>query len=123
MVLVVGSALLGLWIGWRIHTEGVVGLVETMLLLALAGMFVSGIFAHCGSGSPEHEKRIVGPLYAADLIGGCLGSIVAGLLLIPVSGLDITSFTMVPISFLCILLLQGCAASKNAAPAGPALNI
>ncbi len=113
VALLVGSALLGLWIGGRIHTEGVVGLVETMLMLALAGTFVSGIFVHGGSGAPAHEKRIVGPLYAADLIGGCIGSIVAGLLLIPTSGLDITSFMTVPISFLCFLLLRGRAGARD----------
>ncbi len=122
VVLLVGSALLALWIGWRIHTEGSVRLAETMLLLALTGSFVSGIFVHSGRGSPEQEKRLVGPLYAADLIGGCLGSTVAGLLLIPTSGLDVTSFLMVPISFLCLLLLHGHLGSKNGAPADPALQ-
>ncbi len=123
VALLAGSALLALWIGWRIHTEGSVRLVETMLLLALAGSFVSGVFVYSGRGSPEHEKRLIGSLYAADLIGGCLGSTVAGLLLIPTSGLAATSFLMVPISFLCLLLLQGRLGSKNGTPADPALPI
>jgi len=100
-----GAVLLGSLIGWRMHAGSDVGLVETSLLLAASGLLVSGIFACAGSGSPVDEGRIVGPLYAADLAGGCLGSIIAGLVLIPAAGLDATAFASALLSLLCFLLL------------------
>jgi len=105
-VLLIGLALAGSWTAWRIGSGASVGLAETMLLLAMTGLFVAGIFARAGGGSPADEKRLIGPLYAADLIGGCLGSMAAGLILIPGSGLDATASVMVPLSLLCLLLLR-----------------
>jgi spermidine synthase len=41
----------------------------------------------------------LGRLYAADLTGGCLGALVAALLLIPFSGLPTTTLTMAALAF------------------------
>jgi len=38
-------------------------------------------------------------------VGGCLGSLVASLLLVPYGGLDTAALLMVPISLACLVLL------------------
>ena len=100
-----GSVLLSGWIGWRIYTEGAANLAESVLLQTMAGMLVSGVFAYASARDRSDQKGIIGPLYAADLAGGCLGSLVASLLLVPYAGLDTTAFLMVPVSLICFALL------------------
>lgn len=79
------------------------GMAASSLLLALAGFLVAGIFAwagHHGSGADA-----VAPLYAADLLGGCIGSLAAGLVLIPFAGLDTAAVWIVlAIALSCLLL-------------------
>ncbi|MDD5718174.1 MAG: hypothetical protein PHQ53_00630 [Candidatus Krumholzibacteria bacterium] len=59
------------------------------LLLIGTGAAVGGVFAQMSwSDRPE---RLVGPLYGADLLAGGLGSLAAGLYLIPVWGLSGTA--------------------------------
>ena len=103
--LVVGAVLLSGVIGWRIRTEGAASLAESALLQAAAGMLVSGVFAYASGRAASDQKRIIGPLYAADLVGGCLGSLVASLLLVPYGGLDTAALLMAPISLACLVLL------------------
>ncbi len=103
--LILGAVLLSGWIGWRIRTEGAASLAESALLQAAAGMLVSGVFAYAGACDASDQKRVIGPLYAADLAGGCLGSLAASLLLVPYGGLDIAALLMVPVSLVCLLLL------------------
>jgi hypothetical protein len=68
-------------------------------------MLVSGVFAYASGRDASDQKRIIGPLYASDLVGGCLGSLVASLLLVPYGGLDTAALLMVPISLACLVLL------------------
>jgi hypothetical protein len=44
-------------------------------------------------------------LYAADLAGGCLGSIMGSLLWIPLAGLDAAVLGMITLSSLLFLLI------------------
>ena len=41
-------------------------------------------------GAPD-PQAVLGPVYAADLLGGCAGSLVAGLVTIPMLGLPATA--------------------------------
>ena len=60
----------------------------------------------CASDSDiTDQKGVIGPLYAADLVGGCLGSLTASLMLVPCGGLDVTALLMVPVSLICLGLL------------------
>ena len=93
--LLAGFGLLCLIITMAITLSALSGLLPTALLLAAAGFFVAGIFAFVSLYEIQDQKRMISSLYAADLIGGCAGSLLAGLILIPVAGLDITIWAMV----------------------------
>jgi hypothetical protein len=81
------------------------GLAETAALLAAAGCLVAGIFAYASiHGAPEQEK-VISPLYAADLFGGCVGSIAASLVMVPLLGMDLTAAGMVALALLAVLLI------------------
>lgn len=80
-------------------------LAETAGLLAAAGFLVAGVFAYASlRGAPDQEKAI-SPLYAADLFGGCLGSVAASLFMVPLIGMDMTAAAMVVLSLLAVLLV------------------
>ena len=53
---------------------------------------------------PGERHRAIAPLYGADLLGGCLGSLSGSLLLIPFAGLDLSAFLMAPLSVLALTL-------------------
>jgi spermidine synthase len=82
------------------------GRLTTALALAVTGLLVAAAFAYAargggGRGDASHGDAArsagpraglrVGPLYAADLAGGCVGAVLAGLALIPAAGLDATA--------------------------------
>jgi len=98
-------ALLCLFILFRIDAGGLAGLVPTSALLAGAGMLVAGIFGYASLRDRQDQQRAVSPLYAADLAGGCLGSILASLVLIPLFGLPATLKGVIVLAALSILLV------------------
>jgi spermidine synthase len=109
-----GATLLGafilqsLWLG-KWSPAGTGGLCGVSAMLFLTGVLVSGTFAvasfqSTSRGSPQ-TGRIIGPLYAADLAGGSLGSLVSSLLLIPFAGLAETSNLMLPLLLSALILL------------------
>ena len=63
------------------------GIIEVGLALFLCGGAVAAIFGYAGAVTEKKPGRVIGMLYGADLIGGCLGSLAASLILIPVAGL------------------------------------
>jgi spermidine synthase len=80
-------------------------LIEISLLLAITGFLVAGIFAYVSLHNIEDQKRVISPLYAADLIGGCLGSLLGSLILIPLAGMDVTTWGMLLIAAFSVVLL------------------
>lgn len=108
--LAVGFALLALIVGGRVRAVSSGGLMESAVLLLTTGALVSAAFAFAGFAGAGDGRKAVGRLYAADLIGGCLGSLAASLLLIPLAGSDVTAMLMVPPALLMALL-------ANAGPA------
>ena len=81
------------------------GLVEISCLLAIAGFLVAGIFAYASLHEIEDQKNVISPLYSADLIGGCLGSLLGSLILIPLAGIDVTTWGMLLLAAFSILLV------------------
>jgi spermidine synthase len=100
-----GLVLLSGAIGLEISSGRNLGLMETSGLLVLAGFFVAGVFAYASLRTPGDQREVITPLYSADLIGGCLGSILASLVLAPIAGLAVTAHLMVPVSMFSALLL------------------
>jgi spermidine synthase len=103
--LLLGFALLNAAVGWEINSGGSTGLWETSGMLILAGFFVAAVFAYAGLYVADNQQDVIAPLYSADLIGGCLGSLLASLLLAPLAGLAASAYLMAPVALLLIFLL------------------
>jgi len=81
------------------------GFIMIFIMLLFDGMFVAGIFAFISLYNIEAQQDIVKQLYAADLLGGCAGSIIASLVLIPVYGFFFSIMTMIIICAGCFIIL------------------
>lgn len=76
----------------------------TAALLFACGLLVAAIFALAAlEGSPE-QRSVVSPLYAADLLGGSMGSIVASFFFIPVAGLGGSAWAMAVLALAALIL-------------------
>lgn len=64
------------------------GLLAVSALLFFCGFLVAGVFAYASLLGLGGQKAMVGPLYAADLIGGCTGCVLGSLFLIPFLGME-----------------------------------
>ena len=71
----------------------------------VTGFLVAVTFAYTGLREPGEQSKSIVPLYAADLIGGGVGSLLAGILIVPIAGLDISAFLLVPIVGFSLLLI------------------
>lgn len=80
-------------------------LAGTALAMVLTGAFVAGIFAYASLSRVETQEVLVAPLYAADLVGGCIGSLLASLLLIPFLGMAITAHLIAALTVVALILL------------------
>lgn len=104
LILILAVALCG-GAAWALRDGRLEGWAGTALLLLLGGFLTAALFAHASHLGRPVQGGIVGPLYAADLIGGCAGSVVASLLLIPVLGAAGTSGVLVAVAAGALLLL------------------
>jgi len=86
-------ALAAAGLSWRLRAGSGLELVETAAWLLAFGALTAAVFAHA-SRQAEDQARAIGPLYGADLIGGCAGSLAASLLLIPLVGLANTALLL-----------------------------
>ena len=103
--LIAGFAIVGTLVFFQARTEGFSGLAETSGLLAATGFLVAGVFAFASLRWPSGQERAISPLYAADLLGGCAGSVAASLLIVPLAGMDMTAAGMVILALLSLLLV------------------
>jgi len=74
-------------------------------ILCLCGALVAGLFGYASRVGVDDQGAVVSPLYAADLLGGCLGSFLAGLLLLPLLGAGATSAGMALLALAAILTI------------------
>lgn len=101
LLIALGAA--GLLSAWLVDSGARTGLAPGLLLLFGIGALVSGLFA-CVSGVVRaDDEGGMGRLYGADVLGGCLGSLAASLVLIPLAGLDVTAWVVAAISLLAML--------------------
>jgi spermidine synthase len=114
----VGSGSRWWWVailgGFVLLTAGIAGLVwrsvslglpGTALLLFSSGFFVAAVFAFASLHRVDDQEQVIAPLYGADLFGGCLASLLAGLVLVPLMGLDISAWLMLGPAVLMFLLV------------------
>jgi len=83
------------------------GLVLGSAVLVGAGAAVAVVFGYASRMAPtvSGAGEMIGPLYAADLLGGCLGSLLAGGLLILVLGIDGTALAMAALAAVAVALV------------------
>ncbi|MBN1363888.1 MAG: hypothetical protein JW976_03695 [Syntrophaceae bacterium] len=105
ITLLIGFCLLCAFTGIIINMSILTGLVQISCLLAATGFLVAGIFAYVSLHEIEDQSKIISPLYSADLIGGCFGSLLGSLIFIPLVGMDITLSGMLLLAFFSILLV------------------
>jgi hypothetical protein len=74
-------------------------------ILCLCGTLVAGLFGYASRMGVTDQGQAVSPLYAADLLGGCLGSFLAGLLLLPLLGAGATAAGMALLALAAILTI------------------
>jgi spermidine synthase len=86
--ILLGTVGLDLLAAFVVQTGMLAGLIGTGLLLVVTGVAVGGAVACIGR---RDAARVVGPLYAADLVGGCVGAVLGSLLLVPLLGLTFTA--------------------------------
>ncbi|MCX5821063.1 MAG: hypothetical protein NT047_14330 [Deltaproteobacteria bacterium] len=103
--LLAGFSLLSFVAGGIVTSGAAGGLLLTAVLLAAAGFLVGGLFAYAGLRGVREQKNVIGPLYSADLIGGCLGALCGSLILIPMLGLAGTLTAMIILAALALLLI------------------
>ncbi len=106
-----GSGLLAAFAGlnllliWLLGSGAGGGLVLCGAALLGGGALVAGLFAYASFDPRREQRLVVSPLYAADLVGGCLGSLLASLWLTPVLGLIPTAAGMVVLAGLAVVLI------------------
>jgi len=103
--MLLGFVMLSAIIGMAINSGRNSGLAEILVFLFLAGFLVAGVFAYASLRDADDQRKVVNPLYSADLLGGCLGSLAASLFLAPIAGLGAAAHLMVPVAMLSALLL------------------
>jgi len=103
--LLMGFCFLSGFAGIMLKMNITAGLIEISVLLATTGFLVAAIFAYASLYKIEDQQKVISPLYSADLIGGCLGSVLGSLILIPLVGMDVSSWGMLLLSAYAIILV------------------
>lgn len=90
---------------WMFGADTMTGWFSIGCLLFISGVSIAGIFSISGICGVSDRKRVVSPLYASDLVGGCLGSLVASLVMIPLFGMSFSMMSMALITVALIALI------------------
>jgi len=101
-----GFLLLSGFIWLAMHSDHSASLPATFLLMLLTGFLVAGTFSYAGLRQPADQGKAVAPLYAADLIGGGLGSLLASFIFVPVAGLSVSVVLLIPLAALSLFLIR-----------------
>jgi predicted membrane-bound spermidine synthase len=69
----------------------------------LCGFLVAAVFAYSTLIGSGEQRGMIGPLYAADLLGGCAGSLLCCMFLIPFLGMEQTTGVAFLVSLVALL--------------------
>jgi hypothetical protein len=94
-------------LGWAFGAFYSAELWSITILLLFTGFLVAAVFAFASLYGVENQQAIISPLYAADLIGGGFGAVLASLMLIPVIGLAGSAYLMAILAGISLLLVYG----------------
>jgi spermidine synthase len=103
LALVGGFSVLSVVFVGFLRADGAAGLWAVSLLLLLCGFLVGGVFAFASFIGPARQSEMAGPLYAADLLGGCAGSVLCCIFLIPFLGMEQTAGVAFLVSLIALL--------------------
>jgi hypothetical protein len=81
----------GVFSWWLVSSATGIGMVGGTVTLAGIGAAVGGMFAAATQWLPSRQEHGIGRVYGADVLGGCLGSLAASLVLVPLAGMDVTA--------------------------------
>ncbi len=90
---------------WLMRFEIAGSLAFAILLIVITGYFVGTMFAYASLQGVSDQKTVVSPIYFADLLGGCFGSIIASLILIPLFGMQQSVLLMIGIVVFMFMLV------------------
>ncbi len=93
------------------------GLFSVSALLFAGGFLVSAVLANESLRVDLEQKKVISPFYAADLAGGCAGSLLGSLWLVPFLGIGLTAGFVVLLS-VAVFLLSATGAKGNAPVSG-----
>lgn len=100
-----GLALLAGALGLLARGGAAAALATTAALLAATGAAVATVFAAASAPGPAGDAADPGELWAADLLGGCAGSLLATGLFVLVLGLDGTAFAAAALAAAALVLV------------------
>jgi spermidine synthase len=103
--MLIGFALLHLIVYLLIKVDLISSLPVASVALLTDGLFVSGIFAFVSLNQVENQRLVISQLYAADLVGGCIGTLITSLILIPAYGFYVSLTLMIILSLGCLIFV------------------
>lgn len=103
--LLVGFVITNLTFIWLLEMNYSSGTITIAIFMFLTGFLVAGTFAYASLAGVREQKIIVSPLYASDLIGGCLGSLLGSLILIPFLGMETSALWLIVIVMATLFLI------------------
>jgi len=103
--LLLGFAVLSGLTAWLFQNYGALDLASTGLLLFAAGFLVAAVFAYASLHRGGEQRVLVSPLYAADLVGGCLGLLLGSLIVAPALGLGFGAGLMAALALVALILI------------------
>jgi len=104
-MLLLGFGLLPLAFLFSMKTANGSILLTTAGFLFASGFFVGGVFSYAARLGVDNQRGIVSPVYAADLLGGCFGSLLGSLVMIPFLGMEHTAVWMTVLSLIGLLMV------------------
>jgi hypothetical protein len=105
VTLVGALALSGLALAALLRSGAIAGLPTSVLALLVCGCLVAALFAYASLHGRPDQRGVVSPLYASDLVGGCLGSLAASLVLIPALGMPASALLTAALVLFAFILV------------------
>jgi spermidine synthase len=101
--IIIGFAILIFAVYLFIKADLMSSFITISIALLIDGIFVSGIFGFVSLNQVQDQKLVISQLYTADLIGGCSGSFIASLVLVPVLGFFFSLIFLIILTGCCII--------------------
>ena len=102
----IGFSALGLFFAGALNLGYAGSLMGVSVQMFVAGFLVSGVLAFASLSGVRGQVPLVSPLYAADLLGGCAGSLLGSLLLIPFFGMVEAAILTAAVALAAVVLVK-----------------